>query len=593
MRGITRLALISLPAFLLFSPFAVEGGAKAGKRADACVLRPPGSVLRVPAGAESTPDVCPASETLHLEEAKRQYQKYFPETVPRISAAVFGTQLSGTEDEFRFARDILQDYPGVAALASGSECRTLVCFLSAAFGSEESAYRALAVAARQGYIISLSQRRNPRGRTQVWSPEEVRLIDEATDHFPEPYRRLPTLKYFYRMHPSVRRFLREEVAGVATPLTLGKLRLGRGAIRLYELAFSGPREFALHTITHEVAHHMDFMLGEHGGEWRYLHEASGLAAVNWSWSWKFWRGLAPRKDAVFMTEYGKRSPKEDFADLISYYMNFPRLLEQHDPRRYRMVRERIFSGHDFSGSRSWPALDRLIDANGGDAALLRDCAENILIDGPTARSAEQSIVRKSRWYYSESRPLGDDPWFIGSRFPDSLNCVPVPASSWSEHLAGERDFCLRGRGVAVDAYLRERIIPWLELAGRIYRTPPGANLRGCWEKNDFTRGCMLHAVAGELPRGVQEELARMISPPDAMLEALFARVPPRELMAACGENFGAELECAKKMHALLAERGIRLDPPSAEDEHPFNFKWKKPWLDHMRVGSGTPRSESP
>jgi hypothetical protein len=195
---------------------------------------------------------CDPPEVYELANARRLYEEVFPGQT-RILGELRGRKLFGSPDELAIAQRILTGTLPASWTRIKRACMDVVCALAEAFGSEESARRALIIGKRDGYALTLDQMQSRIpgfSEDSVWTPLEVRAIERALSLVPDRFRHLPTLKLIRKIHPSLVRSASPNTAAYATP--------GPKLIAMYGWAMERGVVPTQVTFLHELAHHLDF-----------------------------------------------------------------------------------------------------------------------------------------------------------------------------------------------------------------------------------------------------------------------------------------------------------------------------------------------
>ena len=289
---------------------------------------------------------CPEGDELFVSSARADYESNFPAAATRGPGSVRGVKLHGTAAEATAFEAMLGEKPPVNWPAVAVNCKTILCAATKIFGSEESAMRAFSIAKRTGYIVKLDQKQNPAGKEQVWSPAEVRAIDQSLQILSPEFYRMKTLEGFYRVTDGYR--LRgHDVNSAAFADANSKAIVCYDVMNKHD---DGPMAIILH----EIFHHHDFS-GEKQGELLHAHSNfnqisgwdKGSQALNPE-TGKVEEAFTHRPAAKFVRDYAALSPYEDYAESITYYVLKPRALLNADPEKYNFIRDKVFQGKVFA-----------------------------------------------------------------------------------------------------------------------------------------------------------------------------------------------------------------------------------------------------
>ncbi|MBI2605556.1 MAG: hypothetical protein HYW49_05680 [Deltaproteobacteria bacterium] len=496
---------------------------------------------------------CPTADEAGLASAKKDFAALFPEDAVKTEVDVYGIKLTGTAEQLAFAKKIV----GGDGTSTGSrrpsawpsiakDCADVVCALAKLFGSEESALRALNVANRTGYFITASQFMNPAGVEQIWRASEIRTIDEVIQKAPENFRRLSTMKYFYRVHDGYRNAEDPNTAAQA----VSGWGSGVGRIEVYAGTFSD-EGFAAPAVLHELAHHLDFS-GSIAGN---LNRSTGFAKLSgWDEGQKKQAGADTAGNPVyktvyasartdnFITDYARTTPMEDWADTAAYYVYAPGLLKKVAPEKYALMKNMVFGGSEY-GDEKWPALERAVSEAGGEPALIQECFGSLTEIAPHDEASVREILTEERGtVFWRSRPVEE--------FALRTQCLNKKADEIAASLKADPSFCGRGGVIAVEDTLRTKIM-WplrsiLEAAVSAAKEPAATAEKRCFEKRDFTRPCAIGKDAIKaallanpefvaLPETAQkqagERILNLIASPGLTAAVLKEFTPARTLLA--------------------------------------------------------------
>lgn len=540
-----------LVALLLLSLAAPAALSKQKNISECCA--PPAALSEVESKVSELANAageCPTADEAGLARAKKDFAEYFPKGSSTIEADVHGIKLSGTKEQLDFAKQIVGGNPKSdderlpstwPTAASG--CTEVVCALSKLFGSEESALRVLNVAKRTGYFITASQAQNRAGAEQIWSASEIRVIDGVTRKMPETFRRLSSMKYFYRVHDG------DTYAEYPTAAARAVTDWGHdgGRIIVYEDTFQD-EAFATSTILHEVAHHLDYSGDD-------LSQSTGFSKLSgWDDGKKKQNGAdadgnpkyktvyTPGRTDNFVSDYARTSPSEDWAETVADYIYAPEILKNVAPEKYALMKEKIFGGKEYQDE-PWPALEQAIKSGGGTSGLVFECMERFTGIYPNDEAAVHEITKEEDGFvYWRGRSAEELPLRTG--------CLRKNAEQIAQALKTDPSFCDRGGVIAIEDALRKKIVWPLRsiLVTSVDAAKEAAKTteQRCFEKKDFTRPCAIGKDAikaallansefSALPettrKQVGERILNLIASPGLTAAVLKEFTPARTLQA--------------------------------------------------------------
>ena len=314
-------------------------------------------------------------EDVLQKEVNREYDELYSNQ-PRKTGVVGGLTLSGTQDELKFAKEMVGSKP-MDSWRKASGCKTVICALTKLYDSEESAKRSLNIAKRNGYIVSASKvfeiKDKPMG--QLFSKDELRTIDIAYKKLPPHFRKLKTLDTLKRLPDGYSKPESPNAAAYARPGYKDGVYSLEGEIVFISSAFNGDKSWAAMVAVHELAHHLDF--AKSSKNFRGFSENPEFLKLS---GWKLEKKYEMQKGKKVLVETWKRpetkdfvrdyagtEPAEDFAEAVAYYVYEPDKLRDTDPEKYDFVKNRVFNGQEF---------DKDIDLKKTKEELLARCLQD-------------------------------------------------------------------------------------------------------------------------------------------------------------------------------------------------------------------------
>lgn len=287
----------------------------------------------------------------YLADAEKEWQRVVPQE-PDSTQLVGEKQLTGRPSEAVLLQKMIGSNPPNAFTNLPRTCTTVHCALITIFGSRESAFRALTIGHRDGYIISVDQEwREKHPKDYIWKENDLRQTELGMRMMPAPMRRMKSLETISRWPPGIKPAGYEDRANLPAAYASGR----KNFIRLFEGTFSPGAGWARATLIHEIAHHLDFTcLHEHN---ETFHDRAGFTALS---GWRTEKIRKPGKNgeleevdeikhhenANFPTDYASSEPWEDWAESVSYAITAPDYLKAVAPEKYEMVKTSLLGGKD-------------------------------------------------------------------------------------------------------------------------------------------------------------------------------------------------------------------------------------------------------
>jgi len=391
------------------------------------------------------------------DQAAQEYAKLFPKKgastdwyVPHGNTTL---TLNGTDEEIGFAKQMLGARPPQSWPAKAAGCKTILCALSALFGSEESALRALSIAKRTGYIVSLSQENFQEGLAETtFTAEEIRSIDDVLHAVPSNFFHLESLKYFYRFPRGYYRVGHEgamATATLSTPRWNGsKMVLDPGNIEFFDSAFTSGPANARYTVAHELAHQVDHTVYLRTHE--YGHRKSKFSWIsNWRYGTDPSDFLSYDESSAFSREYGKANPLEDWATAVGDFAYFPNATKAAAPKKYAFVKHVLFQDREVPPP-GGATLSALLKKRGGTAGAIKSCLSTLT-----------SVTMSMAFFLDPGKTdstLGMAPKDIGLASPCLTSFIQNLGDDWRKQ---EESYCLGGGTAALADMIRDRAGPGL------------------------------------------------------------------------------------------------------------------------------------
>ncbi len=236
-----------------------------------------------------------------------------------------------------------------------NSCKTVLCALTKLYDSEESAKRVLNIAKRNNYLVSASKDftdENKQSMGQLFSAEEIRIIDIAFKKLPANFRKLKSLSRIKRMPDGYSKPGSPDAVAYARPALDG---YWEGEITFISSAFTSGKKEAAMTAVHELAHHLDYS-NSNKTRFGISESPEFLKLSGWKLDKKYemqkgkkvlvetWTRPETKK---FVYDYAGTKPAEDFAEAVSYYIYEPEIFRDLDPEKYNFIKKNVFNGQEF------------------------------------------------------------------------------------------------------------------------------------------------------------------------------------------------------------------------------------------------------
>lgn len=269
-----------------------------------------------------------------------------------------GIKLEGSRLELNFLKKMLGDKP-TDKWSLAADCKTVVCALLKVYDSKEAAHRALNIAKRDGYIVSIEKSFNVNNEYmgQNFTPSELRDIDLAYKLLPSNFGKLKSLDYIKRMPKGLSLSGQGNAAAFAQPGFDSAFYKSEGEITFLDNAFGRDKSWTPFVAVHEIAHHYDFsktknksygvsespeflkLSGWNINKSLETDKNSGLKKLVERWDHD--------KDKKFVRDYAATSPAEDFAEAVANYVFRPKYLKDISPDKYEFLKSNIFKGKEY------------------------------------------------------------------------------------------------------------------------------------------------------------------------------------------------------------------------------------------------------
>lgn len=214
------------------------------------------------------------------------------------------------------------------------KCDKALCGAEEVFGPEDGVMY-LYVAAKYGLVLSalgFDKLKPPTEKDQTEFDAYFKVRSWKKGEL-EPYlRALPMLPSLGLPLP----YTRMNHAGITNPVNANVL--SNGIIQFYSPMDKMSDSDKEHTTYHEIAHNYGTYYGiDSSAEWL---KVSGWKEVN--------KKFINERPEEFVTRYAASNFFEDFAESFTYYRYYPQTLKEKSPTRYEFLKNKIFSGKEFT-----------------------------------------------------------------------------------------------------------------------------------------------------------------------------------------------------------------------------------------------------
>jgi hypothetical protein len=302
-----------------------------------------------------------------LPQYKKDYLRLFPKPEANESRDVIGFKISGTKIELDTLDEVLGIYRNKKEqlyhptpekwTEAVKDCIEVFCVLSKLFNSEESAMRVLNIAKKSGYVVSLGTTEIDRMpvTTNMWSASEIKTFEQALNLLPPVFYKMKSLKSFRmkKFQPYTR--------GSATYQPFGE------RIDFYD------RPVNVYTILHELGHAHD-----------YSTDSKSFGKI---------KGFTESDPSSFVSDYARTDEIEDYAESFAHYLMYPHELSLVSPRKYNLLKDKVFSGKEFINSELKNEIENKIDVEKIITDTIPQCLSGIRSIGLSSSIAIFEIYR--------------------------------------------------------------------------------------------------------------------------------------------------------------------------------------------------------
>ncbi len=326
-----------------------------------------GSNGKVSADSTTAPGPIACGPELFLNELRSKREVLYKG--PVVKMKVGGLSFEGKADEAEFLEAAFGKIPP-SNIKTSTFCKSVFCALIEGFRSEEGALRAMVAYKRDGYVFSLDQEKNLLSKTeQVWTLDEIRVVDRVLRVLPDKFRHLPSLRYLIRAPAGAALAIDDRAPALSLPrIKLFDDLLAAGRIIFFDSAFGSTKQNSTDVVTElglggltevivasELAKHFVISSKETGGRLENYREFSGFS--EWKKDTKWNKGddgrpiinetEKPVNDSLFLGGSVINNSLEDFAKSFGQFIFMPRELNSKANVKFQYFQTKIFDGKDF------------------------------------------------------------------------------------------------------------------------------------------------------------------------------------------------------------------------------------------------------
>jgi hypothetical protein len=291
----------------------------------------------------------------YLLEAKSEYLEHV-KNQKMTTKTILGKKIMGKKSDLEILTRMLNGRGRVpdAVKQAFNQCSDVLCILEKTLGSKEAAYRSLNIAHRSNYQVALTQ---VTDKDYLWSLGELRDLNYSVNIMPKHLLNSKSMGRFYVLPDGFNKSgSSENVSGWAQ---MGYNRDGEIVFRDH---IRKRGDWATSVMIHEMAHQYDFdQLAKTQGKQYKAQQLDYLKVNGWKVTghkYEDYNGYKIKREvwgydennSCFPRSYASVSPREDFAEAITYYIKDSKYLEETCPAVYKFMREKVFFGKEYPPS---------------------------------------------------------------------------------------------------------------------------------------------------------------------------------------------------------------------------------------------------
>lgn len=302
------------------------------------------------------------SDDVFAAEAREQYLKH-SKGESESKRWINGKRYTGKKSDLLFLKKMVTARGHLNQVVKDAlkSCDTALCVLEKSFNSKEAAYRALNISYTSGYHISLTQKADI---DYLWSLKELRDLNYSVNIMPQSLLHSNSMGNFYVLPDGYNQSGKSEsISGWAS---VGMNNTGEIVFRDH---IRKKVNWSTSVMIHEMAHQFDYHHYVNTNYKTFKSSQLGYLKVNgWKISGQKYEdidGFRVKRDvwiydkskSCFPREYASESPREDFAEAITYYIKDSDYLKTKCPDVYAFMKAKVFNNKEFPK----PKFDQLID----------------------------------------------------------------------------------------------------------------------------------------------------------------------------------------------------------------------------------------
>lgn len=432
----------------------------------------------------STPAPCPSEDSAHHNDAKRKYEDaYRGEKNFKITFKNVLT-LHDSPSKVSILDSVLGNPQPLNWLDRAKNCSTAFCVVRSLVDSDESAYRLLTIPKVSSVTFTLSPReagydhQTANRASSIWTKEELRQFSRAIEITPTLLKSVPKKVRVFRT--GVR-----DGYDAANTSAMMDIRIYNDAFTMGDLPFdeSERTTYLQKVIIHELCHVFDqqsqTLYNLPGILNPYLINETNVADHSiFSASFQFKERTKLYKNQV-VSHFVEDDYYEDFAETCAYFVANPKTLLKRAPDKYRIIRDLLFSGQDFSNE-TWnqPLYSNL------DSYLTSESSESAC-EADLVKFVQNSIEIDSHGVVKEVIPAGvnGNPTTSSRTYPNWPNGSTLIGSIQENRLIEflpvakqDPEFCAKGGAEALRKRFRSACQKSISRLKELTRHNHGATL---------------------------------------------------------------------------------------------------------------------
>lgn len=297
-------------------------------------LSTPEEAQSLSSNESDTPPASYCSASDYEQSELKAHQKYFAGG-KQETRNVLGMQLTDLSSKLDILELALEDVQAEFLQQYAKDCRNALCIFEKLTGSKEAALRVFNMKVRTSYTVNFAQEsfQGPFDAVSIWNAKEIRDIETGLQMLPRQFQNLKTLGYF-RRSPKI-----DDIAAAYALQAYGDLK--HGYILMMEKGLNV--ESTIHTVIHEVGHHVDFSNPGLLAEFQKLNTKvkTQIAIRDRNSAQLMLRAPKVTEDG-YTSQYAATNSSEDFAESFSDYVVRAQHAYEVIPTKYDFMKDQIF-----------------------------------------------------------------------------------------------------------------------------------------------------------------------------------------------------------------------------------------------------------